>query len=441
MAGRSRYEESPSSGGKGHGSAWRGIIFRNSYTALTDLVATSRKWFSRIFPQAKFNGSTHTWKFPDGEELLLRYARVSADYDAYHGWQCPFIFFDEITNWATPELYLKLMSINRCADKAVPRLYGATTNPSGVGARWVKGRFVDVCPPGQFFKDPTTNMTRVYLHSCLLENRALMDADPTYLDKLKSSTEDDENLHKAWILGEWDLSYGGFFADVWDETIHEIPNFQLPASWRIMRSFDWGSAKPWAVSYFAITNGEQPQPIDPDTGMEVQLPYFPANSTVVFDEIYGWNGEPDTGDRAGSQEIAERVLEKDHLIRHKYGITVEASCADTSIYAVSDGTSIGQNLASHGCHWTRAYKGAGSRISGWTLIRTMLGATKRRDLEKDQLYFCKKAFHHIRCLTEIQHDDKNPEDLDTNGEDHILDSLRYGLARRMSNMSRSAVAL
>ncbi len=353
-----------------------------------------------------------------------------------------FIGFEELSNWATPTLYLKLMSINRSTNAKINKKYRATSNPGGPGNAWIRKRFIDIVPAGRIFEDPETHQRRVYIASSLMENETLMKADPDYLDKLKMIAQDDPNLYKAWILGDWHLNVGGFFGDLWDKKIHELPRFEVPASWKVYRSFDWGSAAPWAVSYFAICNGEQPEGhFARKAAAEGRLPYFTNGTHVVIDEIYGWNGTPNEGDRATSQEIAERVLEKDKLIFEEFGTKVIPSCADTSIYAVTDGTSIGSNLASHGCHWTRAYKGPGSRVSGWALMRQMLGAAVRKDLEKPHLYFIEKAFHHIRTIPELQHDEKKPDDLDSLSDDHLADSLRYGISRKMTAMTRKKVGL
>ena len=59
--------------GQGYGVDWRGVIFREEYTQLTDVIAKSKKWISQIFPGAKYNSSSHKWEFPDGETLYLRY--------------------------------------------------------------------------------------------------------------------------------------------------------------------------------------------------------------------------------------------------------------------------------------------------------------------------------------------------------------------------------
>jgi hypothetical protein len=418
--------------GTGLGSDWRGIIFRMSYTQLTDLIAKSKQWVPQMFPTAKYNGSEYTWTFEGGEQLLLRYIRVEDDYWKYHGHQYPFIGWEELTAWPTDGPYLKMMSCNRSSNKKIPRKYRATTNPSGPGHAWVKRRFIDRIPANKILEDDF-GQTRAHVPSKLQENKTLLEADPMYLEKLKAMTIDNPNLHKAWVLGSWDLISGGALTDVWDLDTQLLPTFQIPRSWNVFRAFDWGSAKPWAVLYGAECNGEQPEGDN--------IPHIPKNSVVLIDELYGWNGMVDEGDRATSQEIAERVLTKDHALGIEYQCRVKNGPADTSIYDVRDGTSIGANMTTHGLHWTRAYKGSGSRIAGLAMIRQMLGAAKRGDLEKPHLYFFAPMTHTIRTLPLLQYDATKMEDVDTTQEDHCYDTLRYLLTRKLTTMKRKKVRI
>ena len=419
--------------GLGYGSEWRGILFREEYTQLTDVINKSKKWVSQIFPGAKYNGSEHKWTFPDGEQLYLRYMRVPSDYWSYHGHEYPWIGWEELTNWATDECYKLMMSCNRSANPHLPRKYRATCNPAGVGHGWVKRRFVDIGEPLKPYTDPETEKKRVYIPSALSENKPLMDADPGYEQTILAAAQDDPIKYKAWVLGDWDIVAGGFFSDLWDTNIHILPNIFIPSSWTVIRSFDWGSTKPWAVSYIAESNGEQPE-------SEYDLPYFPKGSCIVIREIYGWkDNQANVGDQATSDKIAARVAEVDTSILLEYGIKVRPGPADISIFEVRDGKSINQTMNSHGLRWTKAYKGSGSRVAGWSLMRTMLGAAKRGDLENPHLYFLEFARNHIRTLPEMQMDPKKPEDIDTTLEDHAMDSLRYGLARKFTKMKRRKV--
>ncbi len=303
------------------------------------------------------------------------------------------------------------------------------------GNSWVKQRFIDVAPPMTVHVDKLTGKERVYIPSTLQENRALMESDPNYLNTIIAAAQDDPIKLRAWVYGDWNIVAGGFFSHVWDNNIHILPYFKLPESWTVIRSFDWGSKKPWSVTYIAECNGEQP-----DEAEALGLPYFPVGSAIVFDEIYGWDGvKVNTGDSADSAEIAQRVLTKDELIFKEHGITVEIGPADTNIYEVRDGQSIAMSMSRNGLNWVRAYKGSGSRIAGWSLMRTMLGSAKRKDPEQPHLYFGEMAKHHVRTLQLMQPDPKKPEDIDTDLEDHAMDSTRYGLTRKMVKMKRTAI--
>jgi hypothetical protein len=416
--------------GRGYGQDYKGLLLREATTELGDVISKTKKWFPQMFPTAKFNASKKIWTFEDGETLWLNYARTEDDYWQYHGHEYPWIGWEELTNHAVPAIYLKMMSCNRCSNPDIPRKYRATCNPSGPGHAWVKQRFIDKGPQCKIYRDEF-KQTRTHIRSSLSENKKLLLADPLYKEKILAMTKDDKMLRDAWAHGSWDLVTGGFFTDVWMPKIHILKSFDIPKSWYLYRSFDWGSSKPWSVTYGFESNGEQPE-------ME-GLPYFPRGTMIIASELYGWTGVPNEGDTALSSKIAERTLFLDQSLEAEFGIKCVPGPADTSIWTVTDGSSIAAALSTHGCRWTRAYKGAGSRIAGWSLIRQMLGAAKRRDLENPHLYFFDKAEHHIRTLPIMQRDKKKPEDIDTEMEDHAMDSLRYLLARKLTRINRRKV--
>lgn len=432
--------------GVGHGIDYKGLLLREATTELGDVITKTKKWIPRIFPTAKYNNQKKIWTFEDGETLWLNYARVPDDYEQYHGHEYPWIGWEELTNHTLPDVYLKVMSCNRSSNPNIPRKYRATCNPSGPGHQWVKERFIDACDPEQVIREPmeirypdengnevvdTVIVTRTHIKSYAAENKALMKADPFYMAKIFELTKDNDMLRKAWIDGSWDLIIGGFFTDVWDKKIHVIDPFDIPTSWRLMRSFDWGSSKPWAVTYGFEANGEQPR-------MD-GVPYIPKGSLIIPDEVYGWTGKANEGDQATSQEIAKRVLSIDNALLAEYNARCIPGPADTQIWEVRDGRAIATELSRYGCRWTRAYKGSGSRIAGWAIIRQMLGAAKRGDLESPHLYFFPAAQHHIRTLPLMQRDKKKPEDIDTDLEDHCMDSLRYLSARKLTTLKRRKV--
>ena len=438
--------------GRGWGSDYRGLLLREATTELGDVIAKSKKWFPRLFPGADYNNSKKIWTFPDGETLWFNYAKVDADYDQYHGHEYPWIGWEELTNHPLPNVYLKLLSCNRCSNPNIPIKYRATCNPSGPGHQWVKQRFIDTAKAGRVFRetvevtfpdengDDVTKMievTRTHIQSYASENKSLMKADPLYMAKIHNLTKDDEMLRKAWIEGSWDLIIGGFFTDVWDPKVHILDPIRIPKSWNLVRSFDWGSAKPWSVGYGVECDGTQSPDYDPKINPEI--PYLPKGSVIVIGEIYGWNGNINEGDQATSQEQAERVKRYDEKLLIEYGLKCIGGPADLNIFEVRDGTTMASTMGRFGVRWRKAYKGKGSRVTGWATIRQMLGAAKRRDPEHPHLYFFPAAQHHIRTLPLQQRDEKKPEDIDTDGEDHAMDDLRYLLTRKLMRLKRRKV--
>lgn len=339
--------------------------------------------------------------------------------------------WEEVTNHPTDEIYLMLMSCVRSAVKGMPLKYRANCNPSGPGTSWVKQRFIDAVPEGRIMVDEF-GKTRAHIFLPTEENKILLEATPDYQNTLMAMTEGNENLRRAWLLGSWDVVLGGYFTDVWDPKIHILrskefgnpyaPAFKIPFTWQVQRSFDWGSSRPWCVTYGAISNGEQPDGIDF---------YIPPNSVIIIDEIYGWTGKPNEGDQATSGQIADRVKKKDrelHELHATYDpfqkelrhIHVAPGPADNSIWNVIDGSSIGNTMHRHGLYWKKSYKGAGSRKAGLAIIRDMLLAAKKKDPEAPHLYFFQSASNHIRCIPIQQRSLKDPEDIDTDLEDHCI---------------------
>lgn len=401
--------------GAGYGAAWRGVLFRRSYKQLADIVARTRKWFPLIFPKAKFNESDLVWKFETGEQLLLRYLSRPADYDEYHGWEIPWLGYDELTTHPTSEAYEKMKMCSRSSMPGMPRRIRATTNPMGVGHNWVKHYFVDPAPSGRLFGE--AGQRRCHIFSSLEENPALMLNDPEYIKKLESIA--DPNLKKAWRYGSWDVVSGGMFDDLWRPDVHVISPFKIPKQWHVDRSFDWGSSAPFSVGWWAQSDGSQ---IEIEPG---KLKTFPKGTLFRIAEWYGWNGEPNEGVRMIAPEIARGVLEREKFIPHK----IEAGPADTAIFDVVNGTSIADQMGLAGVSWKRADKSPGSRVARWEKMRTYLhNALPKEDgtpMEGPGLFIFETCRQFIRTVPVLPRDEKKIDDIDTAAEDHIADETGY----------------
>jgi hypothetical protein len=399
--------------GKGHGRAWRGILFRQSFPALADVVNKSLEWIPRTFPEATYNASTYTWTFPDGASLLFRYIAHPRDYWSYHGHEYPWIGWDELTNWPSAECYDVMKSCCRSSTPGVPRKYRATANPHGPGHHWVKARFIEPATDRKVIRDALG--PRVAIHGHWRENRHLLAADPDYADRLKSSTADNPDQAAAWLDGSWDIVAGTFFGAAWDAKVHILPTFPVPQGWRINRAFDWGSSKPFSVGWWAECDGT-------DAIVLGQARSFPRGTLIRIGEWYGCQtGKPNVGLGLDAKQIAAGILERQKL--RWPGAYIVAGPADSSIFDVQDGHCIADSFRNAGVTWEKANKGPGSRVNGWALMRERFAAAKKR--EGAALYVMDTCRDFIRTIPTLPRSDKNPDDIDTAAEDHIADEVRY----------------
>ena len=82
-----------------------------------------------------------------------------------------------------------------------------------------------------------------------------------------------------------------------------------------------------------------------------------------------------------------------------------------------------------GVTFTRANKSPGSRVQGVQLFRGRLEAATKRPMEKPGFFVFNTCFHTIRTIPNLENDEKNREDIDSHGEDHLYDVIRYRILK------------
>lgn len=435
--------------GTGYGRFWRGIIFDREYKNLDDVISKTKRWFPQFGDGARFlaSGADLKWRWPTGEELLFRVVKRKSDYESYHGHEYPFIGWNELTKHPTSELFDMMMSTNRSSfvpeyhspdlDNPLPPIpleVFATTNPHGVGHNWVRRRFqLETVPNGKPIIDETSvfnprsqqveviKTSTVSIFGSYVENPYL---DPKYIARLHAVK--DPNRRRAWLEGDWSISAGGAFDDVFDEFVHILPRFKVPKTWKVDRSFDWGSARPYATVWWAESDGT-----------EATLPngkkFCPPRGTLVgCGELYGSpDGLPgnNEGTKEGSVAVAKKIAEMDQSLRALGWIntSVAPGPADNSISSVQDASSesIATKMEKHGVAWTPSDKSPGTRHVGFQLLRDRLSASISQ--EDAGIYFMNNCKASIMSLPSLPRDEDDEEDVDTDAEDHIYDAIRYRL--------------
>ena len=368
-----------------YGEAARGLLFRRTYPETTELERLGRDILVR--EGWGWKASEREWISPRG--AILRLAHLDRDDDVmkYQGFSNTFLGFDELTNWPDAFPIDQLRATLRSAS-GVPVLFRATGNPGGPGHSWVKDRYIDNREEG-----------REFIPSSVRDNRLLIENDPGYVPRLRQVGA--EWLVRAWLEGDWNIVPGAYFEDVWDHQRHVCDPFEIPMHWKRWRAMDHGYAAPTSVGWYAIDE----------------------NGVIYrYRELYTWDGKPNKGSRMSTDDIAAEILRLEKHER-KAGIRFMHNVADSAMWAEQGhARSIATAFMEAGIVFSPAKKGPRSRVNGAQEIV--------RRLNQDKFKVFRTCHHFLRTFPVLVPDPKDPEDIDTEQEDHVYDEVRYSLMSR-----------
>jgi hypothetical protein len=290
--------------------------------------------------------------------------------------------------------------------KPVRPRFMPVSNPGGPSAGWLLDLFVEHTP--DFEKYPALAKKYdpaqwVYIPATLDDNPY---QDPEYEDTLAvlSKWRYDQLRH-----GDWHVFSGQFFSK-WQEHRH-VRDLEVPSGVRWFTSMDWGSNKPGCVGYYAVL---------PD-----QRPY--RRSEIKF------QGE-DVSEVAALMKKRESELGITKHISYRVGDPAmwikDAKTKGTHLV----GESIADTFRLNGINLRKADN---DRVNGWTrclqLLRNAPDGEPWFQVHSDCRYF-------IRSVAAARSDKHDPDDVDTNCDDHALDEWRYGMMSRPSPLSGSSSA-
>ena len=382
------------------GNPWRGIIFRKTYPELEELQSRALEIYPSYGAVYKATKSAefpfaNCWYFPSGATLKMRYMENESDADSYQGHQYTWIGFDELTNHATPYGYNKLKACLRNSNNIHGRIR-SSGNPGGKGHLWVKSRFIDSMPPYTPYEDEN-GLVRMFIPSKISDNKYLKE-NKQYIALLKSSGS--AELVRAWLDGDWDVIAGAFF-DCWKKHMHVIKPFRVPTDWTRFRSFDWGSARPFSVGWWAISDGALG---------------YPKGALIRYREWYGAS-EPNVGLKLTAEAVGDGIAQREKGENISYGV------ADPSCWKVDGGESIAERMAKRGVRFKPADN---APINGWDQMRQRFIGID----DEPMIYVFDTCLDSIRTIPLMQHDTNNPEDIDSDMEDHAADDWRYACQSR-----------
>jgi len=389
-----------------YGSGFNAIFFRKELPMLDDAIERSHQIYSSI--GAVWHEQKKLWRFASGGRLRFRPLERTQDAEKYQGQNISDACVEEAGNYPDPSPIDRLNGVLRSVT-GVPTQLIMTGNPGGPGQTWIRLRYIDPAPRGMSVIDrllPNGKSHKyVFIPSKLRNNKLLTEGDPEYINRLYLVGS--EELVKAWLDGDWNAIEGAYF-DCWSDQM-VIQPLTIPDHWTRFRSFDWGSAKPFSVGWWAIASED----------FIYNGGIIPKNAMVRYREWYGSNG-PNKGIKLTAEQVADGIKAKELNEKISYGV------ADPAIFAEDGGPSIAERM---GNIWRRAdnKRVAGNgRAGGWDQMRQrMLG-----EEGKPMIYCFNTCVDSIRTIPVLQHDTNKPEDLDTDMEDHAADEWRYGCMSR-----------
>ena len=356
----------------------------------------------------KYNDSRKEMKFSNGSEILFRYCNAENDLNNFQGVQFDVIFIDEATQ-LKQEWIEKICACVRGVNNFPKRVY-YTMNPGGASHGYFKRLFIDKAyEVGEHPEEYS------FIQSLVTDNKALMEADPEYIKMLEKLPP---KLRDAWLNGRWDVFEGAFFEEfrqtpdpqkcheagiTVEEALqehrwtHVIKPFDIPKSWKIYRSYDFGSSKPFSFGWWAVSED---------------------NIAYRILEFYGCTGTPNEGVRWTPSEQFKKAAEIEREHPYLRGRKIQG-VADPSIWDGSRGVAIIEEAEKQGIYFN---KGVNDRIPGWMQVRERMLFNERGEA---MLYIFENCKDAIRTIPLMMFDDHKPEDLSTEMEDHICDEIRY----------------
>lgn len=394
---------------KRYGADAKGLFLRRTQIALLPTIERAKRLFRPLGAVWKEQDKRFVW--PNGATLYFRYLDRDSDADNYQGHDYTRVYVEELTQFAVPDPLDKIKATLR-SGAGVPTGFRASCNPGGPGHGWVKSRYIE---PGAWnivkstFVNPFTNeevsRSRVFIPAKLSDNPQLLRNDPGYVANLFMSGS--KALVQAWLQGDWDVVEGAFF-DCWDTSKHVVEPFVIPNEWAKFRSFDWGSAAPFSVGWWAIAGDDYGR--------------IPRGALVRYREWYGASA-PQKGLKLTTESVAAGIVERDA------GDTIGISVADPAIFAEDGGPSRAEVFQRNKVLFRRAdnkrVTGNGA-MGGWDEMRQRLIGHDGVPM----LYVFSTCKDFIRTVPALPHDPDRLEDVDTSAEDHIADETRYACMSR-----------
>lgn len=255
------------------------------------------------------------------------------------------------------------------------------TNPGEIGHSWVKKLWINK----DFSEEKYDPNDFVFIKSLYKDNKFI---DISYEKQLDSLPE---SMRRAYKDGDWDVFSGQFFTE-FRQDHHVCEPFKIPEDWPRVIGLDYGYSAPSAL---------------------VWLAYDRAFKTLyLYRELY-MKG-------LTYNDLANEII--------KSGDKARLIIADPAIFAkkdspISGATQMQDTLGKDYKIWPAKNE----RVIGWGAVREYLKTYEIDGVVKGRLRIFDTCRNMIRTFPELVYDKIHTEDVDSEGDDHLADALRYAI--------------
>jgi hypothetical protein len=406
---------------------YHGLLLRRTFPRLQEIIDRCHELYS-VFGGV-WKSQLHRFEFPSGAKVTCGHCQHEESKRDYHGKEFQYIGFDELTEFTQSQYEFIALSRSRSTVPGLRSKVRGATNPGGSGHAWVKERFVDIATPGRRYIDPKTGLSRIFIPGTVKDNPTLFENDPEYIRRLEGLPD----LEKARLLyGVWDGFEGQAFSEL-SQRAHGCEPFDIPPEWERYCTIDWGFARPFCVQWYAV---------DYDGVLYLYREWYGCQK-----EEKGSSDGANVGLKKVAWEVARGILD-----REQPGEKVRLRIADGSIWdarheqrrSESIGVTILEDFQREKVFPIKADR---NREHGKMQVHKRLQLHETVDPETGELVAEEPMFRAFntckgfwRTVPNLTLDPKNPEDVDTDQEDHSYDAFRYMcMARPMRPQLRAKV--
>jgi len=321
------------------------------------------------------SGTPPTVRFSNGSVLELGHCQDPKDAEKYLSAEYNLVLPDELGTFEE-DMILKIGGSARIRSPLFKPCVVASTNP---GATWVRDRWISKVVDAERY--PGYKPNDYFFIQSLLDDNPYPDEEYE-----KFLNDQDPDTRAAWREGSWDVFEGQYFKE-FKAALHVVRK-DIPADVPRIGGLDWGYANR-GVHLWAI--------VEPDGHLHITQEY-------VFRQTL-------------AEVAAGRILQ----MTQNGGYQLLASAADPSMWIRTgqSGESIAETMQRVGVALQRANH---ERVNGWQRVRHWLSLAPDG---RPWMTIDPSCVYLLRTLPALIHDDTHPEDLDTTGEDHAADALRY----------------